>query len=294
MSQIGQTSVPTLIVAVVVLVVIVALRMVAERVPGPLIAVIGSIAASYALNPAAYGVVPLGPVPGGLPAIGLPDVSWTYVPQLLTTSIAMFVVILAQSAATSRAYAARYEESVDENSDLLGLSLANAVAGLTGTFVVNGSPTKTQMVSTAGGRTQLAQLTCAVVVLVVLLLLTGPLAFMPTAGLAAIVFLIGVEVVDLRGMRRILTMRPREFWAALLTAVVVVVVGVEQARRCPDLSSTASATACTTRMRRSSYSRRYSWQNAGRCRRAGCVSTVVRSMTSTSPRGRCSFRSPTH
>jgi len=228
-SQFGQTNVPTLIVSVVVLLLIVGLRMLAEQVPGPLIAVIGSIVATYSLNLASYGVVPLGPVPGGLPAFGLSDVSWTYVPQLFTTCSAMFVVILAQSAATSRAYAALHEESFDENSDLLGLSLANAVAGVSGTFVVNGSPTKTQMVSTAGGRTQLAQLTCAAVVLVVLLALTGPLAFMPTAVVAAIVFLIGIELVDLRGMRRILMMRPREFWVALLTAVVVVVVGVEQA-----------------------------------------------------------------
>jgi SulP family sulfate permease len=228
-SQIGQTNVPTLSVAVAVLVVIVGLRRVAKQIPGPLIAVIGASVASYALNLAAVGVVPLGPVPGGLPAIGLPDVSLTYVPQLLTTSLAMFVVILAQSAATSRSYAAQYEESFDENSDLLGLSLANAVAGLSGTFVVNGSPTKTQMVDSAGGRTQLSQLTCAVVVLVVLLFFTGPLALLPTAVLAAIVFLIGVELIDIAGMRRVLAMRPREFWVALLAAVVVVVAGVEQA-----------------------------------------------------------------
>jgi SulP family sulfate permease len=94
---------------------------------------------------AAYGVVPLGPVPGGLPDIGIPDVSWTSgtVAQLVTTSIVMFVVILAQSAATSCAYAAKYEEHFDENADLIGLSLANVAAGLSGTFVVNGSPTKT-------------------------------------------------------------------------------------------------------------------------------------------------------
>ena len=229
LAQLRQTNIPTLIVSVVVLVLILGLRRMAERVPGPLIAVMGSIAASSALNLAAYGVVPLGPVPGGLPAIGLPDVSWSYVPLLLTTSIAMFVLILAQSAATSSAYADRYEESFDENSDLLGLSLANVAAGLSATFVVNGSPTKTQVVSAAGGRTQLAQLICAVVVLAVLLFLTAPLSFMPTAALATIVFLIGVELVDLRGMRRILAMRPREFWVALLTALVVVLVGVEQA-----------------------------------------------------------------
>ena len=70
----------------------------------------------------------------------------------------MCVVILAQSAATSRAYAARYDEQVDTDSDLVGLAGANLGAALTGTFVVNGSPTKTQMVDGAGGRSQLAQL----------------------------------------------------------------------------------------------------------------------------------------
>ena len=70
-------------------------------------------------------------------------------------------MILAQSAATSRAYAVKYDDSFDENVDLIGLGLANVGAGLSGTFVVNGSPTKTQMVDSAGGRSQLAQLTTA-------------------------------------------------------------------------------------------------------------------------------------
>jgi MFS superfamily sulfate permease-like transporter len=85
------------------------------------------------------------------------------------------------------------------------------------------------MVDSAGGRSQLSQLACAAVVLVVLLFLTGPLAYMPKAVLAAIVFLIGVELVDVPGMRRVLYARPREFWVAALTAVVVVVAGVEPA-----------------------------------------------------------------
>jgi SulP family sulfate permease len=233
LSQIGQTNVPTLVVSLAVLAVIVGLRRVAPRIPGALLAVVGSIAASYALDLAARGVTPLGPVPGGLPAFGLPAVGWASLPpllgQLLGTTFAIFVVILAQSAATARAYAARYEERQDENTDLVGLALANASAGLSGTFVVNGSPTKTQMVDSAGGRSQLSQLTCAACVLVVLLFLTGPLAYMPKAVLAAIVFLIGVELVDVPGLRRVRYARPREFWVALLTAAVVVVVGVEAA-----------------------------------------------------------------
>jgi MFS superfamily sulfate permease-like transporter len=52
----------------------------------------------------------------------------------------------------SRAYAQRYDERCDENIDLIGLAYANVAAGLSGTFVVNGSPTKTEMVDAAGGR----------------------------------------------------------------------------------------------------------------------------------------------
>ncbi len=80
--------------------------------------------------------------------------------------------------------------------------------GFTGTWVVNGSPTKTQMVDSAGGRNQIAQLTCAAIVAIVLLFLTKPLSYMPSAVLSGVVFLIGVELVDYRGMARILRLAP--------------------------------------------------------------------------------------
>src|SRR5207247_6925119 len=138
----------------------------------------------------------------------------------------MFVVILAQSAATSRAYAVKHEEELSENADLVGLGAANVVAAFSGTFVVNGSPTKTQVADSSGGRTQLAQLTTAAVVLVVLALLTGPLAYLPEAALAAVVFLIAVGLIDVTGMRRILAIRRRAAVIALLTAAAGVVLGV--------------------------------------------------------------------
>ncbi len=144
------------------------------------------------------------------------------------TAFSMFIIILAQSAATSRAYATHYRESFDENIDLIGLGLANVGAGLSGTFVVNGSPTKTQMVDGAGGRSQLATLTTSAIVLLVLLFLTKPLAYMPDAVLASVVFLIGIELVDVKGMRKIFVQRPVEFWVALITAIVVALIGVGQ------------------------------------------------------------------
>jgi len=214
-------------VPIAVIVVVVVVRWINRRIPGLLIALIIAIIVSWAADLAGHGVAVVGPVPRGLPSLGLPALGWHDAGALLGVAASMFVVILAQSAATSRAYAGKYEEPFSEATDLVGLGAANAAAAFSGTFVVNGSPTKTQIVDSAGGRSQLSQLTASAVVLIVLVLLTGPLAYLPDAALAAVVFLIAVELVDVEGMRRILALRKHEFAVVLLTTAAVVVLGVE-------------------------------------------------------------------
>ena len=228
--DIGQINLYTLTLSLGVLVIILGTRRFSKRIPGPLIAIIGATAATWAFDLGAKGVAVLGAVPSGLPALDLPRValSWALIKQLLPTAFGMFIVILTQSAATSRAYADRYDERFSENLDLVGLGVANIGAALSGTFVVNGSPTKTQMVDSAGGRSQLAQLVTAAIVILVLLFLTAPLAYVPEAVLAAVVFLIGMELIDIKGMKRIYFERKWEFWVALSTTVIVVVWNVQQ------------------------------------------------------------------
>jgi high affinity sulfate transporter 1 len=227
--HIDQVNVYALTISFSAVLVVIGAKRISKKIPGALIAVVGTIVLSWALDLSKHVHV-LGMVPKGLPRLGLPRViwSWDLMENLAPTAFSMFVVILAQSAATSRAYAARYHEHFSENTDLVGLGLANIGAGLSGTFVVNGSPTKTQMVDSAGGRTQLSLLVTAVVVLVVLLFLTAPLAYMPEAVLSAIVFMIGIDLIDLNGMRSIFDQRRSEFWVALITTSAVVLVGVEQ------------------------------------------------------------------
>ena len=214
-------------VSVGVIVIVLAMRRVTRRIPGALIAVTIAISVSRAFDLAAHGVAVVGPVPRGLPALGLPALGRADAAALLGTAASMFVVILAQSAATARAYAAKYAESMSIADDLTGLGAANVAAAFTGTFVVNGSPTKAQIVDSAGGRSQLSQFAAAGVVLVTVLLLTGPLAYLPKAALAAVVFLIAAELVDVKEMRRILALRREEFAVAVLTTAAVIVLGVE-------------------------------------------------------------------
>jgi SulP family sulfate permease len=221
------TNVAAVAVSACVIALVLGLRRVSRRIPGALIAVMAAIAVGSALDLPRRGVAALGPVPGGLPHPGLPGVSLADARALLPTAAAMCVVILAQSAATARAYAARYDEQLDTDSDLVGLAGANLGAALTGSFVVNGSPTKTQMVDETGGRSQLAQLAAAATVFVVVVALTGLLDTLPLAALASVVFLIGVDLVDVAGIGRIYAVRRVEFVVAALTALTVVLLGVE-------------------------------------------------------------------
>ena len=140
----------------------------ARHFPMAMVVVLGMIAASAAFDFAGHGVAVIGPVPGGLPALRWPAVSWAETLALLPVAASCFVMIIAQSAATSRVYALKHNERVDENADILGLAAANAGAALTGAFVVNGSPTQTAMADNAGARSQFAQLVFAAIVVVVL------------------------------------------------------------------------------------------------------------------------------
>ena len=224
--HLGETNYPSLGFSVAVLTVIVGFKRVTPRIPGALIAVVGAIAASMLFDLARHGIAVIGNVPGGLPSLSLPPFHLVQMDQVVTTAASCFIVIIAQSAATARAYANRYNEEDDANLDIVGLAGANAAAALTGTFVVNGSPTKTEMVDDAGGRTQIAHLTTAVIVLLVLLFLTKPLSFMPAVVLSAIVFMIGVKLIDVKGLSELSRLQRDEFILALITAGVVVFVDV--------------------------------------------------------------------
>ena len=223
-----QVNLPTLGISALVVSSILGFRHFLPRLPVPFIAVLAGIGASYTYDFAGHGIAIIGPVPGGLPSFSFPVVSWDEVIKLVPIALSCFVIIIAQSAATSRVFAVHHHERVDEDADILGLSAANAAAALSGAFVVNGSPTQTAMADLAGARSQVAQLVFAGIVFLVLLFFTGPLQFLPRSVLAGIVFTIAVGLVDLRSLRDIRSESPSEFKLAIVTAAVVALIGLEQ------------------------------------------------------------------
>ena len=229
MTSLSSTGLATFAFGLTTIVIIRVFKQFIPVVPGAIVAVVLLTAISALTDAHAHGVSVVGAVQGGFPPIGLPsNISWSDIPKVLPTALSCFVLIIAQSAATSRSFAFKHGDAVDINRDIVGLGGASLAAGFSGTFVVNGSPTKTQILDEQKGRTQLANMTMAAVVLLFTLFFTGLLVDMPTAVLAGIVFLIGFSLIDLPGMRRLWRRRRNEFVVALITAVTVFAVGVEQ------------------------------------------------------------------
>jgi sulfate permease, SulP family len=218
---------PTLLVAAAVIVVVLALNRIAPKFPGALVAVVGATTASVLWTFSAHGIATIGPVAGGLPHLGLYLLPWRQIPSLLPIAGSCAIMIVTQSAATARVYALRHEQKLNENQDLLGLAVANGVAALSGAFVVNGSPTQTALMERSGGRSQVAQLATAGVVICVLLFLTRWLQDLPQCVLGALVMLVAIHLIDVRGLLAMRRESPGEFAVALTTTVVVILSGVE-------------------------------------------------------------------
>jgi sulfate permease, SulP family len=228
LGQLPRASIPTLCLSVGVVALVLLLHRFAPRFPGALLAVVGTVVASAAFDFSGHGIHVVGHVTGGLPRLSIPPLNWRLTHELLPVAGSCFLMIVAQSCVTARAYAARHHQVLDENRDLLGISAGNAAAALSGTFVVNGSPTQTAMVETSGGSSQLAHLSTAVVVMLVLIFLTGPLQFLPVCVLGAIVFTIASRLVDIQGLNDLRRKSPHEWLLALAAAASVVLLGVEE------------------------------------------------------------------
>jgi high affinity sulfate transporter 1 len=226
--ELGDVNTTTLAVSAIALGVLLPARWVAPRFPTALVVVVGAIIASSALDLVDHGVAVIGGIPSGFPHFDLPSVSWDNVTTLAPAAAALFLFGFADAILTARAFAARHGDRIGMNQELRALAVANAAGGFTQGMPVGASNSRTAMNDAVGARSQLAGVVCAVVILLVLLLLTGPLAHLPKAVLGAAIVAAMVGLVEPDAWRSLAAIDRVEVAIAGVTAAGVVVVGVLQ------------------------------------------------------------------
>ncbi|MEP6952766.1 MAG: SulP family inorganic anion transporter [Solirubrobacteraceae bacterium] len=227
--EIGEVNLPTLAVGVTALAVLLPLRFLAPRVPAALLVVAGAIAASSALDLAGAGVAVVGSIPSGLPAPRLPSPPLGDVLTMLPAAVGIFLVCFADEVLTARSFAGRHDQHVRVDQELLAMGGAQMAAGLTQGLPIGASGSRTAVNDEMGAQSQLAGLAAAVIVALVLLFLTGPIADLPKAVLGAIIVSAAIGLVEPASWRALADTDKVELAIAAVTAAGVVAVGVLEA-----------------------------------------------------------------
>jgi len=222
----GKTNTTSFAIGVGTLVVILALKRF-KRIPGLLLAVVAATVVVGALDfDQTAGVKVLGPLPKGLPSFALPRIDLSELTQIGIGGCAVAMVAFADTSVLSRTYAAKMRTPVDPNQEMVGLGLANLVAGLFQGFPVSSSASRTPVAEAAGAKTQLTGVVGAIAVALLLILAPNLLQSLPSSALSAVVIAAAIGLFEIRDLGRIFRIQRWEFWLSLGCFAGVVSFGV--------------------------------------------------------------------
>jgi high affinity sulfate transporter 1 len=219
------TDATALAIGVGSLALILGMRRVAPKFPGVFVAVVGATAVVSVLE-LADDVAVVGSVPAGLPAFGLPAVSFDEFKTLLPAAVGIAFVAFTDTSILSRSYAARLRQEVDQNKELAVLGAANIATGFFQGFPLSTSSSRTAVAEDVGARSQLAGLAGAVVLAVLLIAGTGLVHDLPLSSLAAVVIVAVLGLIDIGAARRLRRWRRSEFLLSMAAFAGVAVLGV--------------------------------------------------------------------
>jgi sulfate permease, SulP family len=196
------------------------------RVPGALIGLVAATAAVAVFDLQKYGISVLGDVPAGLPRFAPASIDHVQVYALIPLAIVVSLVIMMQTAATTRSFPSAGEPQ-DVDRDFIGVGVGSVLAGLFGAFPVNTSPPRTAIVAEVGARSQVAGLTAIVIILALASFGTALLVHVPDAALAGMLLFVAQRIFRLQTFVEIYRRAPGEFALILATMTAIVLLPIQ-------------------------------------------------------------------
>lgn len=173
-----------------------------------------------------FGVAILGPVPGGMPELAWPQSNLAETKSLLRDALGIATVSFCSAMLTARSFAARHGYAINANHEFVALGVSNLAAGLSQGFAISGADSRTAVNDMVGGKSQLVGIIAALVIALILLFFTAPMAWIPQAALGAVLLMAGWGLIDVQSLGKIYRLSRFEFWLCLLTTVGVLGLGV--------------------------------------------------------------------
>ena len=172
------------------------------------------------------GVAILGPVPAGIPKLAWPHSNLAEMKSLLRDALGIATVSFCSAMLTARSFAARHGYAINANHEFVALGVSNLAAGISQGFAISGADSRTAVNDMVGGKSQLVGIIAALVIALILLFFTAPMAWIPQAALGAVLLMAGWGLIDIKSLGRIRRLSRFEFWLCLLTTAGVLGLGV--------------------------------------------------------------------
>src|SRR5579863_433481 len=226
--HLGEANGFTLVIGLGVLAIITLSEQIDARIPGALIGLALASAAVVLLHLENRGVSVLGSISVDMPALAVPLVSTKQLTGLLSLGLIIAVVVMVQTAATTRSFPNDPNEPPDVNRDFVGVGIGSVLSALIGAFPVNASPPRTAVVSETGGRSQIASLAAVAIVVLLLAFGTSLLLRIPNAALGGVLLFVALRIIRLRQIIAVARQSLGEFLLILVTAAGIIVLPIEQ------------------------------------------------------------------
>lgn len=195
--------------------------------------IVGSLVAA-ALNTgfggeAATGIKTVGALPAGLPPLSLPDFSFDALKITAMPALVITLLALTEAVSISRSIATKTEQRIDGNQEFVGQGLSNLLGSFFSGYASSGSFNRSGVNFEAGARTPLATVFAAGFLLLILLLVAPLAAYLPTAAMAGILFLVAWGLIDFHHIQSIWqTSKPEAaiLWTTLLGTLINLEIGI--------------------------------------------------------------------
>ena len=193
----------------------------------PILVVVLGIAATAGFDLAQRGMPVVGDLPAGLPSLQWATPEWSQLRVLLVPAALISLVSFVESVSLAQSLARRKRESIDPDRELLALGAANACAGVSGGFAVCGGLSRSVVNMEAGANTPLASVIAALIIALIVATLAPLFAYLPLVVLASIILIAVAPLIDLTSLRRAWEYDRAEGLTLVLTALGVIVFGIE-------------------------------------------------------------------
>jgi SulP family sulfate permease len=224
--QLPETNFRVLIFGLVAIAILVAGNKFLPGRPIAIILVVTSIILMNMTSLSAGGFSLTGDIPPGLPALHLPIINLNILGEVFPLAFASFLLAYIESVSAARTLASQGGYEIDTRQELLALTFANAAVAIGHSYPVTGGLSQSAVNSKAGARTSLSLLFASLTIGICLILLTGPMKYLPNIMLAAILLVAIGGLIDLKGIRHLWKVSRVEFTVAMIALVGVIVLGI--------------------------------------------------------------------